>query len=1008
MANKLDFSEFAEPELLDFSEFSEIEGTRPAEGFKENLDIPIRDAITKIGNIPDIGLHPIAQAKNLAGATQDIAKQVKGGLLANLTKRILGAKTIPEDEKYKETLRQDRGKVAEILDQMESEGQTDNDDYQRLVNEFDGIGDEINAVENERGSAWETIKNVGSFIMENPDVAGAELINGVLADPEFALVPLGYAAPAKHLASMGKTAETMAGLTGVAATAAAIEAPLSIERQLEETGDVTLTQVMSDMAIAGALSVPIVAGAKGIQGGFKYMGASARKILNTPDLDVIGDAGAALTKGTKITDEAIKRPSALKRLGSDIVNTAAGKSITPVVKVARKSPSLQKIVDQLYPDETGKRAIGPVFNENVSMNVGHNMVKIQDALEKVSRTFSGKVTPKTESSLIASLRGSKAIPGLEDARNAIRSVLDDIHLQAKKAGLEMGYIENYFPRIYKSGKLLSAKAQREFKEVLSKYGIDELDSEDIIRNIIDQDGVLSGKKAHGYRADLNDPEVLKKSFWAAQAKQRPLTGPGTARKSKFGEMTRKLNDIPDSELAPFLENNVYDVLTKYVENVSNRIEWVKTFGKEGGKLNKQIGKAVVELRQAGVNGGDIKQAIRRLYNITDALQKNYHPVNTKRWRNFNRWATTYQNFRTLAFVTIASLPEIWAPMLRAPLSANLKAVPATMNHAARGLVRTVYKKFPKSQATRALEEVGVGLDAAITERIAEAFGGELTKSSKLFFKTIGLDQWTRFTRVLANESGKNMIEGHLKSLSSGIKGPFKKTRNTKYTRELKELGIDAEKGMKWIKEGANKADPFYNEIKAGGLRFTNEVIMNPQVVNRPMWHSNPHFHTIMQLKGFQTTFGNTVVKRMARELFQRGVFNSIESATKYAGVMGLMTYTAMLGNELRESLVYGSGGNPRFKKETSEQKYFRALERTGFTGAYQFGLDATLAHRFGSSGFGALLGPTASQGEEILEGIGQLREGDPGKLRREAAKAIPIVNRSKDLRAEVERLLGAE
>ena len=100
MASKLDFSEYGE-EVPDFSEYAD-EGTRPAEGFKENLDIPVQEAIKKIGNIPEIGLHPIAQAKNLASAGEDIAKQVKGGLLAGLTKRLLGAKTVPEEEKYKD------------------------------------------------------------------------------------------------------------------------------------------------------------------------------------------------------------------------------------------------------------------------------------------------------------------------------------------------------------------------------------------------------------------------------------------------------------------------------------------------------------------------------------------------------------------------------------------------------------------------------------------------------------------------------------------------------------------------------------------------------------------------------------------------------------------------------------------------------------------------------------------------------------------------------------------
>ena len=77
----------------------------------------------------------------------------------------------------------------------------------------------------------------------------------------------------------------------------------------------------------------------------------------------------------------------------------------------------------------------------------------------------------------------------------------------------------------------------------------------------------------------------------------------------------------------------------------------------------------------------------------------------------------------------------------------------------------------------------------------------------------------------------------------------------------------------------------------------------------------------------------------------------------------------------------------------------RALDRTGFTGILQFAIDASLAHRFGSSGVASLAGPTVSQADEILEGVGEFVEaGKTNKIRREAANAIPFANIRKEVR----------
>ena len=187
-----------------------------------------------------------------------------------------------------------------------------------------------------------------------------------------------------------------------------------------------------------------------------------------------------------------------------------------------------------------------------------------------------------------------------------------------------------------------------------------------------------------------------------------------------------------------------------------------------------------------------------------------------------------------------------------------------------------------------------------------------------------------------------------------------------------------------------------NFINNAGLRFTNEVVMSPRVTNRPLWHSNPNMHLLAQLKGFPTTFGNTVLKRW----FVKIVDDPLYQAPKIAAIGTAMTMLAMLVNDMRDELK----GIER--NETEYERMMRAADRAGMTGIGQMAMDSLYAHRYGRSGLAQLMGPFASQMDAVLGASGEAIEGNLDPLRKQAAEAIPVVSQSKEAKKAVEEALG--
>ena len=830
----------------------------------------------------------------------------------------------------------------------------------------DATVDDLLAKQKERESGI-SLSSMKDAFNEDPGAFTASFVNGMIADPELMVTPLGWRTAAVKTAAALKTASTIkktiaaniAGAAGAATTGAAIMAPVSIVDQIDKTGEVNWDRVGEETMLAAGLAAVLGgAGAKKfpaekvLEAVESTVGsAQVRAIARTPVGEAVADALGTL------------KESELSVLGRWAIDKTGGKSITMLDDAAKHSPTFKALRDTIEYTEFSKTPISQSHFERVSNRMGEFSVRLQEIMDKTRTPFLGIIKRADNDAILQGLRGGKKTKISKELRNW----LDDVRKYAVEAGVEVGEIADYFPRVYVAKAL--KKNEDAFLKVLIDHGVDAGEAVNIHKRIIDNGGIYDSAG----KLDRID------EFGRKTAKAKNL------------ERGRVLTNIPDEALAPFLENNVYTVLNKYAINSVKRAEFARTFGQGGGKLNKMLKDSIDEMRAAG---RPMKaQELNRVYDIADAIQGMYRPHENYAIAKASKVIATYQLVRTLPLAVLSSLTEPLIILSRGHWRSSLKAVPVLFEHTAKSWVRALYKKYPKPEVTLAVERVGVALDDSIGEILTQTFGGESNNITHAFFKATMLSQWTRMNRIWGYHAGRRMVIDNLNDIMNGKKFRFDKMHD-----ELAELGVPVKEGIDWVRRGMPDDDFATNVINNAALRFVNEVVMSPRVTNRPLWHSNPNLHLMAQLKGFQTTFGNTVLKRWFKQI----VDDPLYQGPKIASIGAAMTMLAMLVNDLRDQ-VKGVD-----RDETTYEKVMRGMDRAGLTGIGQLAMDSLYAHRYGRSGLAQILGPFASQVDALAAATGEAIEGNTNPLKAEAAKAIPLINQSRDARTAVEQALGKE
>jgi hypothetical protein len=326
----------------------------------------------------------------------------------------------------------------------------------------------------------------------------------------------------------------------------------------------------------------------------------------------------------------------------------------------------------------------------------------------------------------------------------------------------------------------------------------------------------------------------------------------------------------------------------------------------------------------------------------------------------------------LSLATIASLPDLAGPVLR---SRDFSAFRTAFQQ---------YRYYFKNRAElqQYARDVGVTtLDSmsmmAINANEMAYMTPGMEKFTDKFFHAIGLEQFTKFTRVFALGMGEKFLINEANRATDSSLSIQERQRSI---RHLEELGVTAEDVKAWdrTKEAGERYRRFEGEsgerVKGALGQFVNESIVRPNSAERPGWASNPYAGVVWQLKSFFYAYGKNIVGGALRDTHSRfSETGSVGDAAVPILIMGTAFLPlTMVGLELREWLKYmfRGGDETALRSDSMDFGEYSAeiIDRSGLLGPWGLLRPMLEAGDFGGSWWVPPLGPTAERVEDIVRG----------------------------------------
>jgi len=523
-----------------------------------------------------------------------------------------------------------------------------------------------------------------------------------------------------------------------------------------------------------------------------------------------------------------------------------------------------------------------------------------------------------------------AVEGPLDPSNtkaqAVRDFLAKIHreyIEPSQAGydpdLKIDFQENYFPTMLNLAAI--ADNPDRFISILTEAqtaGDPEQIRAAVQRIIKYQQAVINGQ------------EIEVEGF-------DPAEGRADARALTRGidrQVLAKAGFLKDPDVA----------LTTYLRQIAKRVEWNKATKDESGKS-----KLLPMLKR--LDGKD-RAAAENIISVYLGHQS----AEMSPWlRKVNSYGQLLQFVTILPFATIASIPEMAGPILNSKEFGGFQAAFQELRSQFTG---------NREAAIRFARDIGVTSDesmanAWVSEADVDYMEPVAREWSDKFFKVIGLDMFTRFTREFAAGMGLRFLREHAFN-------PMERSE-----RYLAQLGVTADEVKSYFDNELDITSPEAVKIKEALQQFVESSILRPNAAERPLWGSDPRFALIWQLKGYFYAFYKTIISGTQREASARaaegGSLSSVAAVYALAAVPFMAL--AMAAMETREWAKYGLSellpfspeGKDYFRSDNMDwgEYAFEVFDRSGFLGPWTMGAMMHQNAEWNRSPLIPLLGPTA-------------------------------------------------
>ena len=698
------------------------------------------------------------------------------------------------------------------------------------------------------------------------------------------------------------------------------------------------------------------------------------------------------------------------------IAATTGKATTALLSPAKSSPTLQEFLAKIRYDwdftllgEKTKGEKAASFGNSLGRRQGWYLFRLEKALNDMGRESNwlrlkfGELTEKDNKQLITLLwnparkkiDGELVDPEIRKVAAQIRSILKDIFKEGKDEKLFKSFqqVINYVPRRFNYA--LVEKNKKLLEELIIKHGLADPLTEykktkavletgkevDVVlkeQGMIDQeyfgkdvadvwiDAWKKGDKdtARKLKANTIVENMLEDRWTPFELRGRSKAGPG------YGFLKhRPFHAIPDEELAPFLENNIEQVLQDYIVNASQAITRTKFFGRTSTEFKKNylepIREELLAKKMPTDEVGKVVDGVWNMHNKVTGIDAQV--IKNNILRNTSDWGKLSQQMAHLPLATLSSITEPLILLSRVGIEdtpyvvkdigkALLKETSKTIDRTIKGIRRGVLGQKVKGKGKdlndeewMELYQTGLALEQAVMERIegmfGEAFQNKTAKTfQNMFFKSNILTQWTSAVQLASFTTGKRLIRSNAKKLYENREGTkfLSRKKQRYYEEQLEDLGLNINETLTWYKSSlkngkvdntlATKNKFYKNNIMSAANRFTKEIILNPSTAeaNRPMWFSDPSVNYLVQFAGYPTVFNNTILKRFVNESKNYPLI----AGPKVLATTLLMTSVALLGNYVRTVGIQRN--EERWKDMSIGELISESIRRWGGFGPFDY------------------------------------------------------------------------
>ena len=695
-----------------------------------------------------------------------------------------------------------------------------------------------------------------------------------------------------------------------------------------------------------------------------------------------------------------------------------------------KIVAADKIADLIQRSHTStKRAeglkLGTDMMQDVSMRSGEFYTKLSKIFA-LATGRAGAINVKGNAQIVDYLMGEDVKfknKDLEKAATELKTLLESVYAYGKEATSDLkepldlrGAADTLVPRVWNIEYIATRKGKADFLRAVNKMlhskGDTSVTPEEMYEAVINSGGFVQGDWTNVKSSATRSEKDVERDLLIGET----LDGMST----------------PEMMKAGLVIDDVQALIPRFIQKAIERTEYSRRFGKNDELLRGMIDEGVAQIRtnnaevlKLGENPDglmhiDEKKFTKAVWDMSRILRNQYgYDMANMATRKWLQRAANTETILKLPFVTLASIPEFFTPMLKGNvrpdkwfvdfMAGTAWAGYKGMNGLSKLLFNTHLPAMRKASKdigglgvisdVQLLRELGIADIQAMGDLVSTRYAnpnfargglragakgtiaGKVPKNIRAVFNMQTYMQGTLLTTMTEMQQlmALRNFQRHMgrrvqfvnKNKGKDLKG--RKARLMKqFTQDLADYGIDGEIDLDTATGQA--------AFNSGALRFIDQVVTRPNDATTARAFKNPLTAPLVLFKRFITTYGNTLMTSIGNDFATKT--SNVERAKQVAQVasVAMIMYGSVMFAEIIRGVLKGDLDEEDFKLMPKDfAQFMRRLDRTGLSSApgavainlgfpYKRGWWDTTQSRIMNELLGPLGGDLTALGDSLISG----------------------------------------